>query len=46
MESFRQALSAIYYALAKAAGGDEALHHANQILTDAVNTGAVDDPAR
>jgi hypothetical protein len=44
MESFRQALGAVYIALAEAAGGDEVLARANVILTDAVNTGAVDDP--
>ena len=44
MESFRQALGAVYVALAEAAGGDAVLHDANLILTDAVNTGAIDDP--
>jgi hypothetical protein len=44
MESFRQALGAVYVALAEAAGGDEVLDRANDILTDAINTGAVDDP--
>jgi hypothetical protein len=44
MESFRQALGAVYVALAEAAGGDTVLHNANVILTDAVNTGAIDDP--
>jgi hypothetical protein len=44
MESFRQALGAIYIALAEAAGGDDVLERANNILTDAVDTGAVDDP--
>jgi hypothetical protein len=44
MESFRQALGAIYVALAEAAGGDTVLHNANALLTDAVNTGAIDDP--
>lgn len=44
MESFRQALGAIYVALAEAAGGDEVLDRANVILTDAINTGAIDDP--
>jgi hypothetical protein len=43
METFRQALGAIYIALAEAAGGD-VLQKANEILTDAVDTGAVDDP--
>jgi len=44
MESFRQALGAVYVALAEAAGGDAVLHDANLILTDAVNSGAIDDP--
>ena len=44
MESFRQALGAIYVALADAAGGDNVLRNANIILTDAVDAGAVDDP--
>jgi len=44
MESFRQALGAIYVALADAAGGDDVLRNANIILTDAVDAGAVDDP--
>jgi hypothetical protein len=44
MESFRQALGAVYVALAEAAGGDNVLQKANEILTDAVDTGAVDDP--
>jgi hypothetical protein len=44
MESFRQALGAIYVALAEAAGGDAVLDRANDILIDAVNTGAIDDP--
>jgi hypothetical protein len=42
-ESFRQALTAVYYALAEAAGGDDVLHHANSILQDAVCEGAVND---
>jgi hypothetical protein len=44
VESFRQALGAVYIALAEAAGGNAVLHDANVILTDAVNTGAIDDP--
>jgi hypothetical protein len=44
MESFRQALGAIYVALADAAGGDEVLRNANTILTNAVDEGAVNDP--
>jgi hypothetical protein len=43
MESFRQALGAVYVALATAAG-DDVLAEANVYLTDAVNSGAVDDP--
>jgi hypothetical protein len=43
MESFRQALGAVYIALAEAAGGEEVLDRANVILTDAINSGAVDD---
>jgi hypothetical protein len=43
MESVRQMLSTIYLALAEAAGGGEVLREANQIITDAVDTGAVDD---
>jgi hypothetical protein len=42
-ESFRQALSAVYFALAEAAGGDGVLRHANTILEDAVYAGAVRD---
>jgi hypothetical protein len=37
-ESFRQALSTIYYALAEAAGGDDVLRYANTIIEDAVIT--------
>ena len=44
MESFRQALGAVYFALAEAAGGDAVLDRASDILTDAVISGAVDDP--
>jgi hypothetical protein len=43
MEAFRQMLGAVYVALAETAG-DEVLDCANVILTDAINTGAVDDP--
>jgi hypothetical protein len=43
MESVRQMLSTIYLALAEAAGGDEVLRDANQIITDAIDVGAVDD---
>jgi hypothetical protein len=44
MESFRQALGAIYVALADAASGEQVLQDANSILTAAVDTGTVDDP--
>jgi hypothetical protein len=43
-EPTRQALSALYFAICGAAGGDGVLHRANEILTDAVLTGAVEDP--
>jgi len=44
MEAFRQALGAVYFALAEAAGGDEVLDHANDILANAVTSGAIIDP--
>jgi hypothetical protein len=44
MESFRQTLSAVYYALAHSAGGDAALRRSNAVLEDAVMSGAVTDP--
>jgi hypothetical protein len=44
MESFRQALGASHVALAEASDVDEVLDRANHILTDVVNTGAIDDP--
>jgi hypothetical protein len=44
MESFRQALGAVYFALAEAAGGDYVFDRASDILTDAVISGAIDDP--
>jgi hypothetical protein len=43
MESFRQALGAVFVALATAAG-DDVLAEANIYLTDAVNCGAINDP--
>ena len=43
MESFRQALGAVYFALAEAAGGDSVLDRANDIILDAVADGAVTD---
>ena len=42
MESVRQMLSAMYVALAEAAG-DRVLEDANSILKDAIDCGAVDD---
>ena len=44
MESFRQALGAVYFALAEAAGGDDVLDRANCVLADAVSSGAIQDP--
>ena len=44
MESYRQFLGAVYVAVCEAAGGDDVRRRANRILTDAVNSGAVDDP--
>jgi hypothetical protein len=44
MESFRQTLSAVYFALAHSSGGDAALRRANAVLEDAVYSGAVSDP--
>ena len=43
MESFRQALGAVYFALAEASGGAEVLDRANDIILDAVADGAVPD---
>jgi hypothetical protein len=43
-ESFRQALGAVYFALAEAAGGEDVLDRASDILTDAVTSGAIEDP--
>jgi hypothetical protein len=42
MESVRQMLGAMYIALGTAAG-EEVLDRANKILTDTIDTGAVDD---
>jgi hypothetical protein len=44
MKTFQQVISAIYVALAEAAGGPDALRKANQVLRDAIADGAVDDP--
>lgn len=43
MEAFREALGAVFVALATAAG-DDVLAEANVYLTDAVNSGAINDP--
>jgi hypothetical protein len=43
MESFRQALGAVYVALATAAG-DDVLAEANIYLQDSLNAGGIDDP--
>ena len=42
MEAVRQMIGTIYLALAEAAGG-EVLEDANQIIIDALDSGAVDD---
>ena len=44
MKTFQQVISAIYVALAEAAGGPDALRKANQVLRDAIADGAIDDP--
>ena len=44
MNSFQQVIAGIYVALAEAAGGPAALRRANQVLRDAIEDGAVDDP--
>ena len=44
MNTFQQVISAIYVALAEAAGGPSALRKANQVLRDAIADGAIDDP--
>lgn len=44
MNAFQQIISALYVALAEAAGGPTALRVANQVLRDAIADGAVDDP--
>jgi hypothetical protein len=43
MESYRQALGAVFVAVCEAAGGDDVRRRANVILTDAVNSGAIED---
>ena len=43
MEAVRQMIGTIYLALAEAAGGDDVLEDANQIIIDALDSGAVDD---
>lgn len=44
MNTFQQIISAIYVALAEAAGGPAALHVANRVLRDAIADRAIDDP--
>ena len=43
MESYRQALGAVYVAVCEAAGGDDVRRRANAILADAVSSGAIED---
>jgi hypothetical protein len=43
MESYRQALGAVFVAMCEAAGGDAVRRRANDILSDVVNSGAIDD---
>ena len=43
MESYRQALGAVYIAVCEAAGGDDVRRRANAILADAVDSGAIED---
>jgi len=43
MESLRQVMGVLYFALAEAAGGDAVLDRANDIILDAVAEGAVSD---
>ena len=43
MESYRQALGAVYVAVCEAAGGDDVRRRANALLTDAVDSGAIVD---
>ena len=43
MESYRQALGAVYVAVCEAAGGDDVRRRANAILTDAIESGAIED---
>ena len=43
MESYRQALGAVYVAVCEAAGGNEIRRRANAILADAVDSGAIED---
>jgi hypothetical protein len=43
MESYRQALGAVFVAVCEAAGGDEVRRRANVILADAIESGAIND---
>ena len=43
MESYRQALGAVYVAVCEAAGGDDVRRRANALLTDAIESGAIED---
>jgi len=43
MESYRQALGAVYVAVCEAAGGDDVRRRANVILADAIDSGAIQD---
>jgi hypothetical protein len=43
MESYRQALGAVFVAVCEAAGGDDVRRRANAILADAVESGAIND---
>jgi hypothetical protein len=45
MDSLREVVGLLYVALASAAGGDELLHDSNQLLRDAVEAGAIANPA-
>ena len=44
MEGLRQALCMIYVALAEAAGGDDTLRRANEVIRDGLEDGVIDDP--
>jgi hypothetical protein len=44
MQTFEQIMAALYVALCEAAGGERASQIANQVLRDAIEDSAVDDP--